>query len=181
MWATLIGVIVGFMLGEGSRLLRDSWRVRQLRQAMRAECQSLIAQIPQLIDLTQKCVASLQGGNVLPGLHVPAATVVYQSVIAELAPHLTEKERNLLHVCYERLRVGDELLTNYATEVLDGLALRSKLPGFEPFGPYGVMLKEQVESYRIVQRLLHSFLDGNPEDVFYVAEPAADRERAQYE
>jgi hypothetical protein len=28
------------------------------------------------------------------------------------------------------------------------------------------MLTDQVESYRLVQRLLRSFLDGKPEDVF---------------
>jgi hypothetical protein len=42
------------------------------------------------------------------------------------------------------------------------------------------MLTDQVESYRLVQRLLRSFLDGKPEDVFYVEEPAVDRERAEY-
>src|SRR4029453_1716044 len=36
------------------------------------------------------------------------------------------------------------------------------------------MLTDQVESYRLVQRLLRSFLDGKPEDVFYVEEPAVD-------
>jgi hypothetical protein len=42
------------------------------------------------------------------------------------------------------------------------------------------MLTEQAESYRIVQRLLQSFLAGKPEDVFYVEESATDRQRAAY-
>jgi hypothetical protein len=58
MWASLIGVIVGLALAEGSRLLRHRWHLRQLRLALRAECEALIAQIPQLSDLSQKCEPS---------------------------------------------------------------------------------------------------------------------------
>jgi hypothetical protein len=48
MWATLTGVIVGFALGEGSRLFRNWWRVRELRQALRADDTKLSRYRPSL-------------------------------------------------------------------------------------------------------------------------------------
>ena len=54
MLQALAGVVVGFVLAEGARLLRYRWRLRELREALRAECRSLIAQIPQLIDITRE-------------------------------------------------------------------------------------------------------------------------------
>ena len=171
-YQTLIGVAVGFLLGEGSRLLRDWLRIRRLRAALCAECRSLVAQIPKLIETTKECVAKLRSAQALPSRPIRAVTTIYHAVIAELAPHLTVSERSVLHVAYDRLRAGDELLAAYEDKVADRLpTFRQGLYGSQlsdPIGTYMSKLSDLVGSYEEARRLLQSFLDGKPEDVFHV-------------
>lgn len=97
--------------------------------------------------------------------------------ITELAPYLSTKERNLLHVAYERLRVGDEILASYAADLLN--ALKEKVMG-DPWQAYIDRITGQIDSYKVVRELLRSYLDGEPIDVFHLNLSEDERKRASF-
>ena len=63
----LIGVGVGFALAELANLIRHVLRIRRLRIALRHECESLLAQVPDFIDNCEQMIASLRNHRILPG------------------------------------------------------------------------------------------------------------------
>src|SRR2546430_579794 len=61
------------------------------------------------------------------------------------------------------------LATKFGPAIAAGLEnRRQNMPLTDPVGSYMSMLRDQIGSYRLVERLLGSFLKGKPEDVFYV-------------
>lgn len=62
----IVGVIVGFLLGEGSRYLRYRYRIHKLRSILREELKAISAQIEQKKDIANQAIDSLKNGNVLP-------------------------------------------------------------------------------------------------------------------
>jgi hypothetical protein len=161
----LVGVVLGFALSEAASILRHRLRIHRLRKELQAECQSLIAQIPQLIDILRQNIESLKQKRILPGPAVRAIATVYNSALAEIGPYLTPKERNLLHVVYERLRVGDDILARYADDLL--IALREGIID-DPWQAYIDRMTDLLENYTVARELLLSYLRGQPVDVFYL-------------
>ena len=164
--AALTGVVLGFGLSELSSFIKQKLHIGRRKRALVKECESIIAQIPQLRDIFVQCIGHLQQKALLPSPHVRAITVIYYSTLSELAPYLTNTELNLLHVAYERMRVGDEILESYDSDVRKDL-----LEGVitNPWKAVIIEMKEQIESYRVVEELLKSFIEGKPKDVFYLA------------
>ena len=67
----LIGVAVGWSLGEGTRVLRERRRSRgRLQAALRAECETIVAQIPQVLDVIAQVRQQLALKQILPAGHV---------------------------------------------------------------------------------------------------------------
>jgi hypothetical protein len=161
----LAGVVLGFALSEAASALRYRLRICRLKKGLQAECQSLTAQIPLLIDILQKTIENLRQKRILPGPAVRAISTVYNSVLAELTPYLTPLERNLLHVVYEHLRVGDDTLAGYTDDLL--VALRDGTID-DPWQVYIDRMTDLVENYTVTQELLQSYLRGQPIDVFYL-------------
>lgn len=161
-WA-LVGVILGFLLNEFSSIIKKRVQIRNLKRTLREECKSIIAQIPQLTDVLNKCINSLKNQRILPGPTVRSISTVYRSTIVELTPYLSEKERNLLHVVYERLRVADDLLENYYSNLTR--ELKEKVIE-NPFNSWIVRITELITSYNVVIDLLKSYLEDKPIDVF---------------
>jgi hypothetical protein len=74
-WIALIGVITGFLLGEGSRYARYHWQIRRNKYRIRADLQALLAQIPQKQDILRQALRHLMRKAVLPMLSVRALPV----------------------------------------------------------------------------------------------------------
>ncbi|MBM4300474.1 MAG: hypothetical protein FJ121_02935 [Deltaproteobacteria bacterium] len=161
----LIGVVVGFFLNVAHSYIMKRFHICQLKRALRDECRSLLTQIPQLIAIFKQCTDNLSKGRVLPGTAVHSLSTVYRSTISEIYPYLSLKERNLLHVVYERLRVGDEILENYVSIL--SRELQENLIN-DPIQGWIIRMKEQVESYGIITNLLKSYLRLEPIDVFNI-------------
>ncbi|MHB8068622.1 MAG: hypothetical protein ACYDIC_12075 [Desulfobaccales bacterium] len=161
----LIGVVLGFSLNVVHSFIMKKIRVRQLKKALRDECQSLLSQVPQLVDIFEQCIDNLSQGKILPGPAVRSLSTVYRSTISEIYPYLSLKERNLLHVVYERLRVGDEILENYVSIL--SRELQEKLIK-DPIQGWIVRMKGQIDSFVIIDDLLKSYIKCEPRDVFNV-------------
>ncbi len=174
---SLAGVAIGFFLGEISSLLRHCYRIHRLKNALRSECESLLAQIPQLIDIFKKCIKQLEQQHYLPGPAVQGISTVYKSIITELTPYLSTKERNLLHVVYEKVRIGDEMLASHELDILQ--AVKEKLID-DPFKSYISRMNDQINAYECVKKLLQSYLNGEPDDVFYLNMSESERNRVSF-
>lgn len=160
---TIVGVVVGFLLGEGSRYGRYRIDLIRKKRLLIAELGSIRAQIPQKRDMVRQIIDALQQRTLLPGTSVPILSLVYRSVISDLYPHLSSRERNCLHAIYERLQVADEFLRE-----LDDRLLQSVKNGVfpDPYEAFTRLLRDLDASYEIASELMMSYLQGNPVDVF---------------
>jgi hypothetical protein len=117
------------------------------------------------IDICQKMIDALRQKRVLPGTSVRGIRTIYEANIAELAPYLTLRERNLLHVVHERMRVAEELMGAHLADIRDEVRGGHVA---DPWAPSIAMLNDQIRSFQLVELLLRSYIGGKPEDVFYV-------------
>ena len=161
-WA-LVGVFVGFLLAEVARFLRYRCRIHKLRSILREELKNIPAQIEQKKDIIRQAIDQLKNRSVLPTSSVRVLQTGYIENISELYTHLSERERNCLHVIYERIRIADDLLDNFESKFLtivqEGIIT-------DPYQFYFARFSDTLKSYDIVQELIKSYLAGNPEDVF---------------
>lgn len=163
----LVGVVVGFSLGEGSRWIREKLRIRRLKGAVRNELEAILAQIPDKEDILKQAIKAIENKTVLPMAAVRFVTTAYSSYIEDLYEHYSNVDRNCLHVIYERLRVSDSLTESFFEDFLK--AIKDKVIA-DPWEAYAAHLGEVTESYKVVRSLISSFLAGKSEDVFHITE-----------
>jgi len=162
-WLELIGVIVGFLLGEGSRLTRRYWQIHRNKQLVKVELKAILAQLPYKKDILNQAITSMRGGRLLPMIRVRVLAIGYQSVHEELYPHLSDVQRHCLHVIYERLRVADQFMDSFEDNFTK--AIREKMFP-DPWAVYIGKTEEILESYKVVEELAKSYLSCKPIDVF---------------
>ena len=167
-WIALIGVITGFLLGEGSRYARYRWQIRRNKNRIRADLQALLAQIPQKQDILRQALRHLRRKAVLPMLSVRALPAGYLTVLADVYPHLDELQRNCLHVIYGRLKVADDFMDNFEDRIVKAVQEAHADPNVDPWPTYAAKVREIDESYKVVVKLIRSYLDQSPIDVFGV-------------
>lgn len=162
-WFTLTGVILGFLLGEGSRYARHRWEIKRNKQIIRTELQAVLSQLPSKRDILRQAIAHLKTHRFMPTASVHAVMTGYQSVLTDVYAHLSAHERNCLHIIYERLRVADELMDgledNFLRTVKDEIV-------DDPWSVFAGRVEELLESYDVVEQLARSYLAGKPIDVF---------------
>lgn len=163
---SLIGVVLGFSLGEGARWVREKFRIRRLKKAIQNELSAILAQIEDKKDILRQAVQALHQNQVLPMVAVRAITLGYNSHIKDLYEYYSEIERNCLHVIYERLRVADQHMESFHDDFQK--ALKDQLVN-EPWEAYTGYLGDIIESYDFVRNLIKSFLNRKPADVFHMS------------
>src|SRR5258706_2033339 len=162
-WA-LIGVALGFALGEGSRIIREWFRIGRLKKLIRDELVSIHMQIPQKRDILGKMTVSLDKHRLIPGISVGIINTGYHQHISELYEHLSINQRNCLHVIHEHLRVADDTMSGF----MDAFQAASRDKVVEdPFAAFKSILSDIDGSYQVVDTLIDSYLNGKPTDVFY--------------
>ena len=130
---------------------------------MRAELETMLAQVPQKRDILHQAIAHLKQKQVMPTLSVHTVTTGYYSVLEALYPHLQLVERNCLHVIFERLRVADEQMDGFEDSFVK--AVKDKIIE-DPWFTYISRLDELLESYTVIEQLACSYLAMRPIDVF---------------
>jgi hypothetical protein len=167
-WVGLIGVAIGFALGEGSRYGRYRWEIERNRKIVRAELESVLAQLPQKRDILQQAIEHLKEKRFMPTQSVRVVATGYYSVLDALYPHLKPTSRNCLHVIFERLRVADEIMDEFEESFVR--AVKDKIIP-DPYTTFSERLEELLQSYSVVEQLARSYLDGKPTNVFQVEHP----------
>ena len=164
-FGSVVGVILGFLIGEGSRVFRYRWRICKLKHLVKEELRSILKQIPQKKEIVSQIITTLDLGRYLPGVSVRIMNTGYKQFISELYEHLIDLQRNCLHVIHENLNVAEETLSSFERDFLTAL---EKGVIDNPYAAYKTRFQEILESYDIVVELIESYLKGNPTDVFYI-------------
>lgn len=162
-WIALAGVVVGFLLGEGSRYLRYRWEICRNNKIVRTELQTILSQMPQKRDILRQAIAHLKQQRFMPTLSVRSVVTGYYSVLDDLYPHLSLVERNCLHVIYERLRVADEQMDGFEESFVR--AVKDKIID-DPWSAYAGRLEELLASFDVVEDLARAYIARKPIDVF---------------
>lgn len=162
---SLLGVVVGYCLGEGTRWVREKLRARRLKRVVRVELTSIRAQINDKKNILLQAIQALCTEKVLPMISVHTIRTGYEAHFDDLYERYSDRERNCLHVIYERLRVGDQIMDSFhqafQTSLKDGVVK-------QPWDLAVGQLKDLLESYVVVEELIESFLNGKPTDVFHI-------------
>ena len=95
----LLGVIVGFLLNETSKLFKDKRLSKNLKQALEDELSTNLCQLDQKIDIANQMISALNQGNFLPGTSVPFASTVYDHHFPLILKDLNAIQRdNVRHI-----------------------------------------------------------------------------------
>lgn len=167
-WIGIIGVVVGFVLGEGSRYARHRWEIWRNKRIIRTELQSILSQIPDKQDILRQAIGHFKQQRFMPTLSVRSVTTGYYAVLEDVYPHLSTAERNSLHVIYERLRVADEQMDQLEDTFVR--AVKDKIIT-DPWTTFTGRLEELLESYKVIDHLAREYLAKRPVDVFGSREP----------
>ena len=165
----LIGVVVGFCLSEGTRLLREKCRIHKLKRVLKAELQAVKGQIRDKKDILLQAIQACENNRVLPMVSVRMVRTGYDVHINDLYETYSTLERNCLHVIYERLRISDEKMDSFHKDMEE--SFRAGVVE-QPWDVAISQLSELSESYTVIDYLIQSFLDGDPENVFAESDSA---------
>jgi hypothetical protein len=161
-WA-LVGVLAGFLLGEGSRYVRYRWRVCALKKNLKSELLSLKKQIDQKKEIISAAISALNKNELLPTLSVPSITVAYAASFGELLQYYSALERNYIHNIYERALLSDKVLESFEAEFLDAVK-QGIYP--DPYKVFAGKLDDVLKGLVVAQELIGEFLDGRVSDIY---------------
>ena len=160
------GVVLGFFLGEGSRLIRDKLRINRHKELVRKELAAIKTQLVPKKDILQKAISKLKNNQILPTLSVHFITHGYDNTIKELYSHLTRKERQCLHVIYENLRVADLTMDRFESEIM--VAIEKGVMD-DPYEAFRDRFDDILNTLVDAESLIDGYLKGDPPDVFAVS------------
>ena len=170
----IIGVVVGFGLGEVSRLMRGVLRIKKLKALIEDELKAIKYQIPQKRDIIRKVIEAISNKELLGGSSVRFLDAGYRSYFFEINEHLTPKQRNCMHVIHERLNNIDRFLFSFEEDFK--LALKDPAIN-DPYYAFTAHLKDYLDSLTVVDELIESYLSGSAIDVFYIEQPIDENRR----
>ena len=158
----IIGVLLGAILGEGIRYIHGFLEIRRLKKCLEDELSAIKAHLPQKKDILEQGIDALENNRVLPMSSVHAPSSIYDSHLALLSGHLRSRQRNCLHVIYEKLRVLDKTMDSFRADFQQDIADECLK---NPFKAYKGILIDLLRQCDVVVRNIESYLNGNPIDV----------------
>ena len=167
---TLLGVVLGFCLSQGTDWVTGFKRRRKVRFAIESELRSLYNQIPQYIEIINHCISALKTSRVLPGECLPPKNNIYVALTSELPAILNIKDLNILHVIYSTVSLAHDFLcsseTRLKSDIREGIVDR-------PYDTYVHKFGDLVKALERTKYLINSFLKGSPIDVFSIDESSS--------
>jgi hypothetical protein len=161
----LVGVAVGFGLTTGYAEWKN-WRKRQrIHRAIFAELKSNLYFLPQKADVVKQLLSSLEQGKFLSGEGVRFAVQIYQNHYPKISDSATAKERNSLHVIYERFTLIDGTMASVGETLLKHS--ESKYAA-DVVGIQQCKLRDILFLIQSTERILRAHLAGKPEDVLHL-------------
>lgn len=173
----LTGVALGFGLGAGYDVFKE-WRNRKLyRSAIAAELKSNLHSIPQKLNTIRNMLSALERGELLPGPAVRFSRSSYAQYYPSVAAHLSDLERNSLHLLYEYFRVADHLLDTFASDIAQALGTEQVNARVDLAK---AMLGDLPNLLTDTESLLQEHISGSPRDVYLIGEAYSDVKQLQF-
>jgi hypothetical protein len=161
-WA-LVGVLAGFIFGEGARYVRYRWRVCAMKKNLKSELRSLKKQIDQKKEIIRAAISVLNKKQLMPTLSVPSITVAYAETFGELLQYYSMLERNCIHNIYERALLSDKVLESFEADFLQAVK-QGIYP--DPYQVFAGKLDDVHKGLEVAQELIGEFLDGRVSDIY---------------
>lgn len=162
---SLIGVVLGFLLSEGKRWYDEKSVKKNLRIALTEELGSIIRMTPSKLDILNQAEEAFGAARVMPTKSTRFPREIYIRVLVKAPEILTTKERDCLHIIYERLRVIDDSMD----------AMEERFNSITSAHSIGQALSALVGSIRDMKEALFqtielakSVTEGNAIDVYQV-------------
>ncbi len=160
----LLGILAGFLLGEGSRLIRAHCSRKKAVKAIMDELSLNMRMLPQRMDVLRQMKEWMQEKKILPGTGVLFSSKAYGEVFSQAFPRLKAVERDNLHVIYSYLSNTNEFMFAFEENVKRDL---KEWPGEEEvWRVYSQWINEFMESLEKATELTKGLQEGKPTDVF---------------
>ncbi len=163
-FTAIIGVIVGFLLNEASKLFKDCRLSKKLKKALEDELNTNLYQLDQKIDIANQMVNALHQENILPGISVPFASSVYDHHFPSVLKDLNPIQRDNVRHIYSNLSVLDKVLFSFESSYKEDLQ-QGIFP--DTNAAYIAKLKDVIENYKVLKDLIKNYLDNTPKDIYY--------------
>ena len=160
----LLGVIVGFLLNETSKLFRDKRLSIKLKKALEDELSTNLYQLDQKIDIANQMISALNQGKFLPGISVPFASTVYDHHFPLILKDLNAIQRDNVRHIFSNLLVLDATIfsfeKSYKEDIQQGVFADTNTA-------YIAKINDVLENYKMLKKLISSYLGDNPKDIYY--------------
>lgn len=170
-FCTLCGVIIGFALNAWRDYWKEKKRIQKTLNQIREELRANLQMLPWKCKTLREIVDNLKAGKALPGEGVRFIRNFYAEHFAAMCPYLSEMERNSIHVIYEHLRVVDETISSYDSELSSLIPTAAGSASGQPMlasfsHTYRPKMEDLLKALSVTENLIRKHLDGKPEDVF---------------
>lgn len=158
MFPIIIGVILGFAIGEGTRWFREKLRIRKLKIMIKEELKSIRNQVIKKKEIIEPKINQLEKtGNITDpfdnsrDIFVKIMNTGYNNYFPELYEHFSIPERNHIHAIYERLDFTERTIALLEKEDFN----QHKFIG--TLGAHRTQFKEILESYDKILDLINEY------------------------
>lgn len=166
-WA-LFGTVLGFTLNEASRIFREWREKRRLRLGIYDELEANLYQIEHKKDTARSMIKALERKEILPGMSVPCANMMYTSHFNTVIKNLKGIERDNIENVYSRLKIDDDFLNKFEENFRADFKAQF---ASDPWAAYKNKLEDILEDYEIAQELIRGLLKDKPVDIYYRKNP----------
>jgi hypothetical protein len=160
----LLGVIVGFLLNETSKLFKDKRLSKKLKKALEDELSTNLFQLDQKIDIANQMIYALNQGKFLPGISVPFASTVYDHHFPSILKDLNPIQRDNVRHIYSNLTVLDEVLFSFEKSYKEDIQ-QSVLA--DTNNAYVAKINDVLNNYKVLKDIINCYLNENPKDIYY--------------
>ena len=157
----LIGVILGFLLGEGSRYIRFKCELGRLKNAIKKELEFNLNLLPYRRNQINDIIKELKNERTLMIFSIKFMYIGYKGSIEKLYPYYSSNERICLHDIYERLMITDELISQYDSDIKASFSIMK-----DPYYTYVNLFSDALTKLDLVEETIRNFLKGDFKNIF---------------
>lgn len=159
---TVVGVVIGFGLAELAAFLRTRAERKELRRSLDAEIDTILRMIPHRQSNVREAINAYRGGQALDTTSTHFPRSAYEAVLEKCTLEVSSRERDCLHLAYERLRVVDAKMDS-AIDYFNAIA-QAHSPAHATQALV-VTLQDMDDSLPRTAEILQSIVNGDPIEV----------------
>jgi hypothetical protein len=130
---SLISVVVGWFLAQGTAFIRDWWTVRKIKGGLKQELLDLKMQLVAIAMLYARHLQIYSHGGLDPNHHLPISNAFFKQYYKDVMVNLNSDQRRsyqLIHASIDTLNSEGAGFIDYTKGLLDELALETDTQSF---------------------------------------------------